>query len=153
MHGAPTKEIVSAGEYEEGAASRVVQGIPYTQTNTFLPEVWASPDRKRPLTQVALILEGLSTAGATPNPLGRSAIERELGEMSTSCLDRDLAGLPEASLPFRQWMIAWYLYAVADGQIETTYNLDTATAERLEGYFATGLTPVEGVGALFGALH
>lgn len=73
--------------------------------------------------------------------------------MRPSTLDPDLSGLPAAVLPFRQWMTAWYLYAVADGQIETTYNLDDATAERLEGYFNTGLTPSEGVGALFGALH
>jgi hypothetical protein len=73
--------------------------------------------------------------------------------MNPSTLDTDLSGLPTAVLPFRQWMTAWYLYAVADGQIERSYNLDDATAERLEGYFKTGLTPSEGVGALFGALH
>jgi hypothetical protein len=50
-------------------------------------------------------------------------------------------------------MNAWYDRALADGFIYAPFELDDATARRLYGYFDAGLTPLEGVCALFGTVH
>jgi hypothetical protein len=53
----------------------------------------------------------------------------------------------------RAWMSAWYDHAFAIGFIRPPFILDHATAVRLEGYFNVGLTPEDGVNAMFGAVH
>ena len=73
--------------------------------------------------------------------------------MNVSILDPDAQGLPEQELQLRQWMLDWYDRALTEGHIYSTYELDTQTAERLEAYFKVGLTPGDGVDALFGTLH
>jgi hypothetical protein len=73
--------------------------------------------------------------------------------MNTSFVDQDALGLPAEETALRQWIIAWYHHAVHDGFVEPQYQLDEATATRLEGYFLAGLTPGDGVGAVFGTLH
>ncbi|HEV3104210.1 MAG TPA: hypothetical protein VGZ01_00765 [Trinickia sp.] len=73
--------------------------------------------------------------------------------MNTSSADHDLATLHPEEAKLRQWVAAWYHYAVSDGLIEPSYQLDDATAKRLEGYFKAGLAPGEGVGIVFGTLH
>lgn len=57
----------------------------------------------------------------------------------------------EAAL--RAWLSAWFDHAFATGFIRPPFVLDDATASRLEGYFDVGLTPAEGVSAVFGAVH
>jgi hypothetical protein len=47
----------------------------------------------------------------------------------------------------------WYDHAFATGFIRPPFILDDATALRLEGYFDVGLTPAEGVKAIFGVVH
>lgn len=61
--------------------------------------------------------------------------------------------VPPQEAELRQWIVAWYQSAVTGGHIEPPYELDNATAERLEGYFQFGLTPTEGVDICFGRLH
>ncbi|CAE6730880.1 hypothetical protein [Paraburkholderia haematera] len=53
----------------------------------------------------------------------------------------------------RAWMSDWYDHAFAIGFIRPPFILDHATALRLEGYFNVGLTPAEGVNAIFGMVH
>jgi hypothetical protein len=53
----------------------------------------------------------------------------------------------------RTWMLAWYDHAVSVGFVRPPFTLSDATAERLEGYFKVGLTPVEGAEAFFGVVH
>lgn len=53
----------------------------------------------------------------------------------------------------RDWMSRWYDHAVAQGLVRPPFLLDDAKAERLEGYFAAGLTPSEGAQAFFGPAH
>jgi hypothetical protein len=60
---------------------------------------------------------------------------------------------PETTHDLRLWMNAWYDRALADGFIYAPFELDDATARRLYGYFDAGLTPLEGVCALFGTVH
>ena len=50
-------------------------------------------------------------------------------------------------------MSEWYDHAFAIGFIRPPFILDDATALRLEGYFNVGLTPAEGVSAIFGVVH
>ncbi|MFL9866108.1 hypothetical protein PQR67_18170 [Paraburkholderia fungorum] len=53
----------------------------------------------------------------------------------------------------RVWMSEWYDHAFLIGFIRPPYILDDVTALRLEGYFSVGLTPAEGVSAMFGRVH
>lgn len=53
----------------------------------------------------------------------------------------------------RAWLSEWYDHAFATGFIRPPFILDDATALRLEGYFDVGLTPAEGVKAIFGVVH
>jgi hypothetical protein len=53
----------------------------------------------------------------------------------------------------RVWMSDWYDHAFAIGFIRPPFILDDTTASRLEGYFNVGLTPAEGVNAIFGVVH
>jgi hypothetical protein len=53
----------------------------------------------------------------------------------------------------RAWLSDWYDHAFATGFIRPPFILDDATALRLEGYFDVGLTPAEGVNAIFGVVH
>ena len=73
--------------------------------------------------------------------------------MNLSSFEPDVTGLPRHDLRLRQWINDWYACAISDGFIEAPYELDDATAERLAGYFDFGLTPDEGVGAVFRPLH
>ncbi|MEJ8800349.1 hypothetical protein WKR88_29150 [Trinickia caryophylli] len=74
--------------------------------------------------------------------------------MNTShAVSYDENELPPGEAELRQWITAWYQSAVRIGYIEPEYELDNATAARLEGYFEFGLTPVEGAGVIFGLLH
>jgi hypothetical protein len=59
----------------------------------------------------------------------------------------------EPPLDLRLWVNAWYDQAVADGFIYPPFELDEEIAKRLHGYFDVGLTPLEGVCALFGTVH
>jgi hypothetical protein len=74
-------------------------------------------------------------------------------KMNATFPEPDLSGLPPEEMRLRQWMATWYHFALEDGYILPQFELDMETAERLEGYFKVGLTPDEGVGALFGTLH
>jgi len=62
-------------------------------------------------------------------------------------------GLPEHVINLRQWISAWYSHALAVGFIRPPFTMDDAIAGRLEGYFAAGLTPAEGVNVIFGLVH
>ena len=62
-------------------------------------------------------------------------------------------GLSQYETNLRQWMSRWYDHAVAEGLVRPPFLLDDAKAERLEGYFAAGLTPSEGAQAFFGRAH
>lgn len=73
--------------------------------------------------------------------------------MSTSFLGADSLELSREELELRQWMAAWYHFALTDGHIHPTFELDQEMADRLESYFKVGLSPGEGVGVLFGMLH
>ncbi len=74
--------------------------------------------------------------------------------MNISILDPDALGvIPAEELALRQWVADWYDRALTDGHIQLTYELDEPMAERLEAYFKVGLTPDDGVDALFGTLH
>lgn len=53
----------------------------------------------------------------------------------------------------RVWMSEWYDHAFSTGFIQPPFILDDMTALRLEGYFNVGLTPAEGVSAMFGRVH
>jgi hypothetical protein len=61
--------------------------------------------------------------------------------------------LPQAVVELRAWMSQWYDHAVAVGFVRPPFVLDDSKAERLEGYFAVGLTPAEGAQAFFGTTH
>ncbi|RDK01000.1 hypothetical protein [Paraburkholderia lacunae] len=61
--------------------------------------------------------------------------------------------LTQNDLELRAWMLAWYDHAVSVGFVRPPFTLSDATAERLEGYFKVGLTPVEGAEAFFGIVH
>lgn len=61
--------------------------------------------------------------------------------------------IPPQEAELRLWIVSWYQSAVTGGYIEPPYELDNATAKRLEGYFQHGLTPNEGVDICFGWLH
>jgi hypothetical protein len=61
--------------------------------------------------------------------------------------------LPADVLELRAWLIAWYDHAYKVGYVHPPFRLDDATADRLEGYFQAGLTPVEGATAFFSTLH
>ncbi|AJZ63504.1 hypothetical protein [Paraburkholderia fungorum] len=63
------------------------------------------------------------------------------------------AELSKHETELRVWMSEWYDHAFSTGFIRPPFILDDATASRLEGYFNVGLTPVEGVNAMFGAVH
>lgn len=74
--------------------------------------------------------------------------------MNISILDPEaLAVVPAEEFALRQWLADWYDRALTDGHIQLTYELDEQTAARLEAYFNVGLTPDDGVDALFGRLH
>ncbi|HTI18562.1 MAG TPA: hypothetical protein VL598_12925 [Trinickia sp.] len=73
--------------------------------------------------------------------------------MNTSSVDHAVWGIKPEETALRQWLTAWYHFALSDGHIEPDYELDNATAERLEGYFRVGLTPGEGATATFGKVH
>ncbi|WP_242538893.1 hypothetical protein [Trinickia acidisoli] len=73
--------------------------------------------------------------------------------MITSFLNTDSPELPGEEFELHQWLADWHHYALTDGHIHSTYELDDETVERLESYFKLGLTPREGVGVLFGTLH
>lgn len=64
-----------------------------------------------------------------------------------------LTSLSQNELELRAWMLAWYDHAVSVGFVRPPFTLSDATAERLEGYFKVGLTPVEGAEAVFGVTH
>ena len=53
----------------------------------------------------------------------------------------------------RAWSYQSLNHAFATGFIRPPFILDDATALRLEGYFDVGLTPAEGVNAIFGVVH
>jgi hypothetical protein len=61
--------------------------------------------------------------------------------------------LPPYEVELREWISQWYDHAVRKGFIQPPFLLDEARAERLEGYFAVGLTPAEGAQAFFGIAH
>ncbi|MDE1008944.1 hypothetical protein PQR68_00350 [Paraburkholderia agricolaris] len=63
------------------------------------------------------------------------------------------AELSKHETELRVWMSEWYDHAFSIGFIRPPFILDDVTASRLEGYFNVGLTPVEGVNAVFGAVH
>lgn len=67
--------------------------------------------------------------------------------------DDTTAVLPLEVAELRTWIKAWYEHAVSVGFIRHAYVLDEATAERLESYYRSGLTPCEGAGVMFGWLH
>lgn len=67
--------------------------------------------------------------------------------------DDESNGLPQYVTDLRAWMTAWYEHAVKVGFIRPPFALDEAIAERLEGYFKVGLTPVEGADVIFGVTH
>jgi hypothetical protein len=73
--------------------------------------------------------------------------------MHITSVDSDVLGWPPEETALRQWITAWYYFAVDEGYIEPQYELDDATAARLEGYFQAGLTPGDGVTAVFGTQH
>ena len=73
--------------------------------------------------------------------------------MNTSSVDHAVWGLKPEETALRQWIVTWYHFAVDEGFIEPDYELDDATAARLEGYFQAGLTPGESAGVVFGRLH
>lgn len=62
-------------------------------------------------------------------------------------------GLSQYVTDLRAWMTAWYEHAVKVGFIRPPFTLDEAIADRLEGYFKVGLTPVEGADVIFGVTH
>jgi hypothetical protein len=52
-----------------------------------------------------------------------------------------------------RWACAWYDEAVKAGAIGASYCPDTATLDRLRGYFKAGLSPTEAALACFGGRH
>jgi hypothetical protein len=48
------------------------------------------------------------------------------------------------------WACAWYDKAVEREFISASYHPDTATLDRLRGYFKAGLSPAEAAHACFG---
>jgi len=62
-------------------------------------------------------------------------------------------GFPQHLTDLQAWISAWYDHAVAAGFIRPPFHLDDAIADRLEGYFTAGLTPVEGADVVFGLVH
>jgi hypothetical protein len=73
--------------------------------------------------------------------------------MMDTVADNELSNVSPEEAELRKWIIDWYAYAMSVSFIEPPYELDNATAERLEGYCKVGLTPNEGAGAMFGRLH
>ncbi|PMS37991.1 hypothetical protein B0G57_101328 [Trinickia symbiotica] len=73
--------------------------------------------------------------------------------MNTCAVDHEVWELLPEETALRQWIMTWYHFAVSEGYVEPEYELDNATAERLEGYFQVGLTPGEGADVIFGQLH
>ncbi|MEM5338417.1 hypothetical protein [Paraburkholderia azotifigens] len=61
--------------------------------------------------------------------------------------------LPQYVIDLRTWISDWYDHAFKVGLVRPPFTLDDATADRLEGYFKAGLTPVEGAIAFFGTVH
>jgi hypothetical protein len=53
----------------------------------------------------------------------------------------------------RTWLSDWYDHAYSVGYVYPPFELDQAIADRLEGYFKAGLTPVEGAVAFFRKMH
>jgi len=62
-------------------------------------------------------------------------------------------GLSQYVTDLRAWINAWYDHAVKVGFIQPPFMLDEEIADRLEGYFKVGLTPVEGADVFFGMVH
>jgi hypothetical protein len=60
-----------------------------------------------------------------------------------------LENLPE----LESWACAWYDEAVEAEFNRASYHPDTATLDRLRGYFKAGLSPAEAVHACFGGRH
>jgi hypothetical protein len=52
-----------------------------------------------------------------------------------------------------RWTCAWYEEAIKAGTIGASYFPDTATIDRLRGYFSAGLSPTEAALACFGNRH
>ncbi|HEV3423827.1 MAG TPA: hypothetical protein VG105_08605 [Paraburkholderia sp.] len=61
--------------------------------------------------------------------------------------------LPQYVTDLRAWISAWFDHAVSVGFIRPPFILDETIADRLEGYFKVGLTPVEGADVFFGVMH
>nr|WP_081077943.1 hypothetical protein [Burkholderia pseudomultivorans] len=57
--------------------------------------------------------------------------------------------LSEYELRLREWISRWYGHAIAEGFVRPPFFLDGSSAERLEGYFSSGLTPEEGAQLFF----
>jgi hypothetical protein len=51
------------------------------------------------------------------------------------------------------WACSWYDEAVEAEFINASYHPDTATLDRLRGYFKAGLSPAEAVDACFRGRH
>lgn len=62
-------------------------------------------------------------------------------------------GSPQHLTDLHAWINAWYDHAVMAGFIRPPFHLDETIADRLEGYFRVGLTPIEGADAVFGVMH
>ncbi|WP_250866458.1 hypothetical protein [Caballeronia sp. INSB1] len=67
--------------------------------------------------------------------------------------DDALNALPAHAIGLRSWLNDWYDHAYKVGYVHPPFELDDATATRLEGYFQAGLTPAEGAIAFFANLH
>jgi hypothetical protein len=74
-------------------------------------------------------------------------------DMNVTSIDSDVWGWPPEETALRQWITAWFYFAVNEGYIEPQYELNDATAVRLEGYFQAGITPSEGADLIFGMVH
>ncbi|TKC92307.1 hypothetical protein FAZ69_01045 [Trinickia terrae] len=74
-----------------------------------------------------------------------------MSESFTTLSKHEPVSKQEADL--RNWMSAWFDYAVAVGFIQPPWVLKDEAAQKLEGYFSVGLTPSEGAAAFFGTLH
>jgi len=60
---------------------------------------------------------------------------------------------PESLQELETWAGASYMESINAGFFVTSYHPDTATVDRLRGYFNAGLSPAEAVYACFRGVH
>jgi hypothetical protein len=79
--------------------------------------------------------------------------EHTANNQRTTSMDESECDTLKHMRELERWTFAWYDEAVKAGAIGAAYSPDTATINRLRGYFRAGLSPTEAALACFGSRH